>query len=399
MVTVIHLITGLETGGAERMLSHLVARTDRHRFRSVVVSMTDAGKLGPIIDAAGVETLTLGVQRGIPDPRGLLRLDRILRERRPEILQTWLYHADFLGLVEKRLGRVPHLVWNVRCSNLDIASVSLGGAGLRHILGWCSRMPEAVVVNSRAGQRFHARIGYRPRRWEYVPNGFDTSEFRPNRDAGRPLRAEIGIGADEIVIGMAARYHPMKDHTTFLDAAARLAATREDVRFVLAGSGIESANRALAEAIAERGLGNHVRLLGERTDMAALYAALDIASLTSALGEGFPNVVGEAMACGVPCAATDNGDTGEIIGKTGIVVPTRNPEALAAAWISLIALGPEGRASLGREARRRIAQNYELGLIVARYEALYEEMAFRSASGQVETPVDTMCEMTNRPGQ
>lgn len=397
MVTIVHLITGLETGGAERMLAHLVARSDRNRFRSIVVSMTGAGQWGPVLERAGVEILYLGIRRGVPDPRGLLRLDRILHALRPDVLQTWLYHADFLGLAARRLGYVPRLIWNVRCS--DLAGISPAGTALRRALAWCSRVPEAVIVNSRAGQRFHERIGYRPRRWEYVPNGFDISEFRPNREAGRRFRAEIGIDPGEIVIGMAARYHPMKDHTTFLDAAARLAGAHSNVGFVLAGPGIEPCNRALAAAIAERGLTRRVRLLGDRSDMPAVYAAFDIASLSSACGEGFPSVVGEAMACGLPCAATDNGDAAELIGETGVVVPTRNAQALAAAWDRLIALGPAGRKSLGREARYRIARNYELGAIVARYEAFYEEIVARAGSRHAGAAARPVFETTSIPGR
>jgi len=382
MITIVHLITGLETGGAERMLYRLVKRTDRDRFRSVVVSITGAGSVGPAFRGAGVELMTLGVRRGLPDPRGLFQLDRILREVRPDILQTWLYHADFLGLLVKQLGHAPHLLWNVRCSDLSLASVSPVGAALRRTLSWCSTVPDAVVVNSRAGRCFHERIGYRPRRWEYLPNGFDTDELRPDLGARRHLRAELGIDDDTIVIGLPARYHPMKDHRTFLEAAAILAATRREVCFVLVGAGIEATNRALVKAIAERGIGDRVRLLGERNDMAAVYAALDIPTLSSACGEGFPNVLGEAMACGLPCVATDNGDAAELLGRTGMVVPPRDPRALAAAWEALIALGPEARRSRGREARARIIRDYGLGLTVARYESLYDDIAAPGAASR-----------------
>ena len=378
MVTIIHLITGLETGGAERMLSRLVARTDRDRFRSLVVSITGAGNMAPAVDRAGIELISLGIPRGMPDPRGLFRLDRVLREVRPDILQTWLYHADFLGLVVKQLGYIPHLIWNVRCSDMSLASVSAVAGGLRRLLSWCSAIPDAVIVNSRAGRLFHERIGYRPRRWEHVPNGFDTDELRPNLGARRFLRAELAIDDETIVIGLPARYHPMKDHSTFLEAAATLAETRPEVCFVLLGAGIDPSNRRLAKAISRRGIGDHIRLLGERKDMTEVYAALDIATLSSAYGEGFPNVLGEAMACGLPCVATDIGDAAELLGRTGIVVPPRDPQALAAAWRALIEIGAEGRRSLGNKARDRIVRDYDLGVAVARYEALYDDITGQS---------------------
>ncbi len=371
MPTILHLITGLETGGAEGMLARLVTRTDRSRFRSVVVSMTDMGAVGPVIASAGIAVETLGIRRGMIDPRGVSRLIRLLRCYRPHIVQTWLYHADLLGLIVDRLGYAPRLAWNIRCSDMA------GPGAVRAILSRFSARPSTVIINSHAGRRFHEGIGYHPRRWEYVPNGYDTALLRPDETARLRLRAALGIDPSAIVIGMAARYHPMKDHANFLAAAAaaRQAAARPDVVFVLLGAAIDSANRDLARAIEARGLAPRFRLLGERADKNAVYPALDIATLTSAYGEGFPNVLAEAMACGVPCVATGNGDAAEILGDTGIIVAPRDPQALAAGRQRLIALGPEDPRALGITARARIVENYELDRVVSRFEALYNEIA------------------------
>jgi glycosyltransferase involved in cell wall biosynthesis len=254
------------------------------------------------------------------------------------------------------------------------------------MLSWCSPVPDAVVVNSRAGQRFHERIGYRPRRWEHIPNGFDTNELRPDPDSRGRIRAELAIDEETILIGLPARYHPMKDHDTFLTAAAILTASRPEVRFALLGAGIERSNRALMKAIGNRGIADRILLLGERDDIAEMYAAFDIATLCSAFGEGFPNVLGEAMASGLPCVSADIGDAAELLGGTGIVVPPRDPQALAAAWRKLIDLGAEGRRLLGDQARQRIARDYGLGSAIARYEALYSDIvahseAFRTRRG------------------
>ena len=372
MITIVHLITGLETGGAERMLAHLVSRTDPDRFRSVVVSISEPGRMADAILRADVELRTLGIRRGVPDPRSLFRLERILREVRPEILQTWLYHADFLGLLVKKPSRIPHLIWNVRCSDAGLSPADLA---LRRVLSRCSAAPDAIIANSRAGQRFHQKIGYRPRRWEQVANGFDIDTLRPDPEARRYFRAEFCIDDDMVLIGLPARYHPMKDHDTFFSAAAILGKNNPKISFALVGTGIEPSNRALAKAIAASGLGDRVRLLGERDDMAGFYAALDIATLSSAFGEGFSNVLGEAMACGLPCVATDSGDAAELLGPTGVVVPPRDPPALAAAWQRLIEIGAEARRLLGNHARLRIACDYCLASAVARYEAIYQDIA------------------------
>jgi glycosyltransferase involved in cell wall biosynthesis len=368
MLTITHLITGLETGGAEGMLSRLVTGTDRDRFRSVVVSMTEPGTVGQTIAAAGIPLRSLGMGRGTPDPRGLLLLRRVLREFRPDVLQTWLYHADLLGLAAWRFGWVPRLVWNLRSTE------TVGSTTVRRLLTRWSALPDAVVVNSHQGQRFHQALGYHPRRWAYVPNGFDTAAPVPDPEAGRRQRAMLGIAEDAVVIMMPARYHPMKDHATFLAAAAQFAAMRPEIRFILVGGGVEPGNRPLAEAIAGYRLGDRILLLGDRRDLGALYTAADIVTLSSAFGEGFPNVLAEAMCCAIPCVATEIGDSAEIIGKTGIAVPPRDPAALAAGWERLVALTPQARRTLGAEARARIVENYDLPAIIARYEALYQSL-------------------------
>ena len=227
------------------------------------------------------------------------------------------------------------------------------------------------MVNSEAGRAAHLRLGYRPRRWEVIPNGFDTALFRPDPKSRAAMRRALGIPGKAPLIGMLARFDPMKDHATFLAAAAHLAAERPDIHFLVAGRGVIPENSALAAGPA---LAGRLHLLGERPDAPCLLAALDIATLTSAFGEGFPNVIGEAMACAVPPVATDVGDAKLLIGATGRVVPPRNPVALAAAWDEILALNPGHRAAMGAAARERIVGNYSLQAVIERYSALYETL-------------------------
>ena len=356
------------------MLTRVATGSDRGRFASLVISMTAGGSMEEILRRAGIRTQTLGMPRGQADPRGIIRLLRILRAWRPHLVQTWLYHADFFGLSARLLRHRPGLLWNIRCTE------SVGSAAIRRVLSSCSAMPDAVVANSVAGQQFHEeRLGYRPKRWEYIPNGFDTSELGPDEVARRRLRGELGIADKSAVIGMAARYHPMKDHASFFAAAAQLAQRREDVVFVLAGSGITPDNRKIAATIGKLGLTPRVRLLGERLDIGAVYPAFDIATLSSAFGEGCPNVIGEAMACGVPCVATDSGDSAQLLGDTGLVVPRRDPAALAAAWDRFVEMPSDVRRGCGRRARQRMVRDYGIDVIIRRYEALYAEVAAATA--------------------
>ena len=368
MATIVHLITGLETGGAERVLARLVTGIDGERHRSVVVSMTGPGIVGPALASAGIELHTLDMRRGVADLRAIMGLTRVLRQVGPDILQTWLYHADLLGSLVQRLVPPCALFWNIRCTE------NFGTDIVRKLLTWFSTRPDVVIVNSLAGQRFHEQLGYRPRRWAHIPNGCDTNAFQFDAEARVNLRRELGISDHAVAIGLPARYDPMKDHANFFSAAAKLAVIRPEAVFVLIGSGVDLSNRPLSEMIKAYGILQHLRLLGTRNDMARVYSALDIATLSSAF-EGFPNVLIEAMSCGVPCVATDCGDFAAILGATGTVVPPRDPEALAEAWNELIAVGPEARRSMGGEARARIVRCFELATIVGRYDALYSEFS------------------------
>jgi glycosyltransferase involved in cell wall biosynthesis len=230
------------------------------------------------------------------------------------------------------------------------------------------------VFVSQAALQLHAGVGYAARRMEVIPNGFDLHEFQPDPAARLSLRRELDIAKDALIIGMASRFHPQKDHHNFIHAAARLQAMTPNVHFVLCGRGVTRENTQLVEWIAKAGLQAQCHLLGERRDTARLFAAMDIATSSSA-SEAFPLAVGEGMACGTPCVVTNVGDSALIVGETGKVVAPENPVALAAAWRELIEAGPEVRRSLGMEARRRVQQHFDLSTIVERYQAIYAQLA------------------------
>ena len=382
VVRILHLISSLDVGGAELSLLRVLSGMDDERFENRVVSLIPAGTVGARIRALGVRVDSLAMRRGRASPVAVVRLVRMLRHERPDILQTWLYHADLLGLVAGCLARRVCVVWNVRSSNMDMAHYRwLSGATVR-ACARLSRLPRAVVVNSEAGRHFHEVIGYRARRWVVIPNGLDTSEFRPNPAALLALRAEIGAGAEDVLIGLVARFDPMKDHRTFLQAAGILVRGGVNARFVLAGDGVVAQNSNLDMLVREEGLGGRVYPMGRRDDVSWLLAGLDIAVLSSA-SEGFPNVVAEAMACGVPCVVTDVGDAAAIVANTGLVVPRRNPEALAAGLRTLVVMGTRERSRLGRLARARIEQEFSLERMVRAYGNLYMSLAGLRPTGEV----------------
>jgi glycosyltransferase involved in cell wall biosynthesis len=373
-VSVLHLITGLSVGGAEMMLYKVLGGMDRSRFCNRVVSLTDEGPMAARIRSLGVPVEAVGMRRGTVTLGGLSRLTARVRRQRPHILQGWMYHANLAGLVCGRVGGARHILWNIRSANEDLRGRPLmtvltvkGGA-------WLSSQPEAVLINSEAGRKFHEELGYRPRRWLVIPNGFDVKQFVPDPAARRTVRDELGLGPDAVLVGLVGRYHPVKDQPGFLRAALAVQAQPRDVHFVLAGADVVPGNPALAPVLAGQPAAARVHLLGECKDVPRLMAALDIL-VSSSVGEGFPNVVGEAMACGVPCVVTDVGDSARIVGEAGMVVPPRDPAALAQAMQKLIDAGPDYRRRLGRAGRKRVEENFSLECVVRRYEELYWALA------------------------
>jgi glycosyltransferase involved in cell wall biosynthesis len=239
---------------------------------------------------------------------------------------------------------------------------------------WLSRrLPARIVCCSNHARDRYAAHGFEPGKMTVIPNGFDTDVFRPDPPARWAIRRELSIDPAAPVIGLVARYDPLKDHETFLRAAALLAARQPEVRFLLCGDRVDRGNTALSNRVDELGLAPRCHLLGPKRDVARIYAALDVAT-SSSISEAFPLVLGEAMACGVPCVATDVGDSALIVGPAGRIVPPRNPDALAAAWAELLDLGAAARAGLGAAGRARVRELFDLDSVTRRYEALYEDL-------------------------
>ncbi len=372
IIHICHLTNDLDLAGAERTLVNVVRHLDPARFSNEVVSLIEPGILGNKLRAAGIPVMSLGMQRGRPSLSGLVRLVRHLRQSRPTILQTWLYHADLLGTVAYNFAPSMKLVWNLRCSDIATSPGSNRLRGITRLLARISHWPEAVIVNSTRGRVFHEQIGYQPRSWVELPNGVDTEQFRPRADLREEMRADLGIRAAGPVIGMVARYHPMKDHATFIRASAKFAQTHPEARFVLCGLGCDEQNRDLNRLIDQAGLLGRVILLGFREDTEAIYPALDLLTLCSAYGEGFPNVLTEAMACGVPCVATDVGACREIIADGRLIVPPHDPAALAETWRSVLLDSTE---ALPKKLRTRAVEHYRIDRVCRLYEATYDDLA------------------------
>jgi glycosyltransferase involved in cell wall biosynthesis len=358
-------------GGAEMELAKLLSCSDRTRFQHCVVSLIDEGIVARIIRAQGIAVYSLGMKRSAPSFFAIWKLWKIIQTERPLILHTWLYHADLLGLLVAKLARVRFLAWNVRCSFVDMQYYPRLSKLVLKTLCLLSSIPDVVIANSQAGRQDHIRLGYSPRRFEVIPNGFAMERFHPDPSARDWLINHCGLPTSAITVGLIARYDPMKDQANFIAAAKEVSTKYADTYFILCGRDVDGNNTELNQLILRHRLLPYVRLLGAREDIHRIMAGLDIACSSSAFGEGFCNAIGEAMACGVPCVVTDTGDSAEIVGKTGKVVRPRDSKALANAIGEFIELGSEARKKIGLEARLRIREHFDIGVMAARYAQLY----------------------------
>ena len=370
---ILNVITGLNTGGAETMLLKLCGGLRAKGADVGVVSLLEPGTVGRRIAETGVPVEGLGMRRGVPSPGALFSLVSKLRRNRPDVVLSWLYHADLLAFAATRFVPRTALVWNLRCSYMNLAEYRRTTGLTVRTCAALSRFPDAVMANSEEAIRFHETLGYRPRRTQVIPNGFDLELFRPDAEARRAFREKLGVAEDDLLVGLAGRFDPMKDHATFLAGAGIALKGNPRLRFALCGTGVDEGNAELMGLVRATGAAERMHLLGRQDDMPGFMAGLDLLTLSS-IGESFPNVLGEAMACGVPCVSTDVGDAASILGDTGTIVPPADPEALARAMVELSLMSPDSRAELGDSARARVERNYGLESVTRKYISFLEQL-------------------------
>jgi len=369
---VLHIITSLNDGGAEAVLFRLITHDIKNQH--VVVSLTSEGKYGPALRDRGVLGVALEMPRGRLTWRGVQTLWFALRQARPDVVQTWMYHADLVGGIAARAAGIP-VVWGIHNTTLEPGRSSHATIWVARVCAWLSRwVPNRIVVCAQAAQAVHAALGYDAARMVVIPNGYDLSRFAPDLRLRQGLRAQWSVPDDLALLGMVARRDPQKDHVNLIEALALLRHRGHAFRAVLVGTGVDEHNATLMRRIADVGLSDWVQPLGPRTDVPAVMNALDVHVLSSAYGEAFPNVLAEAMACGTPCVTTDVGDAAQIVGDTGWVVPPRNPQALAKALEAALRAWRDRSAWRVRQerCRQRIANEFGIDTMVARYRTVWE---------------------------
>jgi len=363
-VRIVHIITDLDTGGAEIMLYKLLSSLHDEALNSSVISLMGRGKITERIEALGVKVETLNLGQGErPSWQTIKKLRQIMRASNPDIVQGWMYHGNIAATVAVFLFdpmcRKVKLFWNVRQTLYDINSEKIQTRWLIMLGRWLSFFAHSIIYNSSLSVEQHCNVGYSVKKTKIIPNGFDLQKFRPDKNRRQQLREELRVAESVLLVGHISRLHPMKDHATLLRAIERVAdglSDKQEVLFLLIGHGVTS----------ELSKNPAIRFLGERVDVPRIMSALDIVVSSSAWGEGFPNVIGEAMASEVPCVVTDVGDSAYIVGKYGRVCSVGDDQCIASSLLQLIENTQE-RKTAGKQARKRIKENYSMDKIKKEY--------------------------------
>lgn len=363
-VRVALVIDRLGCGGSERQFV-MLARALQQRGHSVVAMVFyPGGAFESELRAADVRVRVLN-KRGRWDIwRFGLELARAAREEQPSVLYGFACVPNLALVLVKRLIPGARIIWGVRASNLPLKRYGRLPRALGSVAVALSRQPDLVISNSFAGLVHAVKRGYPAHKLTVIPNGVDTERFAPCREAGARIRAEWNVNPSETLVGLVGRLDPMKGHLDFLQAAALLERQRRNLRFVCVGDG-DSGYRARLQASAiGLGLADRVRWVPHHANMAELYNALDILCSASIDGEGFPNVLGEAMACGIPCVVTDVGDSARVLNCSQLTAPSGNPATLAGRIATLLDMPDDQRARLAAEGRHRIMSEYSIAHLV-----------------------------------
>lgn len=364
---VLFLCRVLDYGGAENQLVSLAKKLSERGIETGIAVHYSGGGLEDELKGSKVAIFPLNKQGRWDILRLYRELVRVVSNEKPDILHPYLADSNALSVLVRHFSPKLKIVWGVRSSYVDFDRYDWLTKALFAMTCRLSRWADLIIVNSHAGRVFHQRRGYPSEKMVVIPNGIDTGRFAPDPDAGARVRREWNLSENENLIGLVGRLDPIKDHPTFLEAAALTLKHRDDVRFVCVGEGKSPYKEELQRMAEHLRIGDRVLFAGLRKDIRAVYNSFDIATLTS-LGEGFPNVIGEAMACGIPCVVTDAGDSERIVGNTGIVVPPGDPLALAQGWQRILGMRLEEKADLGKQARDRIVASFGTEVFVDRTE-------------------------------
>ena len=376
-IRLVHVITGLDAGGAETMLAKLLRGLDQELFSNEVISLTNIGPIGTELRNCGFEVTALGMRRGLPSPLGVLKLFYLFGKSPPDVVVTWMYHADLIGGTVARLCGIDNLCWNIRHGNLDTdKNKLLTILTAKACAALSSLVPSRILCNSKAGLQTHRNFGYLEEKLSVIPNGFETGEFFPDEKIRKKIRKSLGIDDDQFVFGNVGRFDPQKNHAGLLDSLALVLKHNPRAMLVCCGREVSLENEEIRERVEKLNLHSNVLFLGFRQDVSHLFNAFDT-YVSSSLGEGFSNSIGEAMATGVPCVVTDVGDSRELVGSTGWSVDPGCHFKLAEGMNEALLDSPSELLRKGSLARQRIIEVFSIKSVISSFEQFYLKLICR----------------------
>jgi len=370
----LHIITSLNIGGAESMLHRLIKFKPELIDSTIVVSLTDDGKIGLMLKDMGVTVISLEMRNWFSILSVIFKLKKIIQKEKPKIIHTWMYHANLLGGIAALMANNKNIIWSIRRSNLKYSEsistffVMKIGALLSNII------PRKIVSVAESGVKNHEKYGYKKNKMIVIPNGFDLIKLKRDLLQRKIIRRKLDIFDDQLIIGSVGRFHDSKDYESLVASAPAVIRKFKNIKYMLIGRDIDSKNFTLMNWIAKTGYSSHFLLLGEINDVAKYMSAMDIFCLSS-ITEGFPNVVGEAMSMALPCVVTDVGDIKKLVGDTAIIVEPSNKQMLSQGLCEMLSHNTVKRNKIGLKGRQKVEGEFPLSLICKKYYDLYASMS------------------------
>lgn len=365
---VVHIISSLNVGGAEMMLKKLLLARKQNGINDIVICLTSKGKIGDDLSKRNIEVYYLNM-RLFTLPIAVFTLFKLIKNLKPKLLQTWLYHSDFFGGLVSVLYKIP-VVWNIRQTHF---STKFSFTYL--LMKLCARLsffiPNYIICAANNSKASHIKYGYDEKKMLVIPNGFNIEKtlLPSNVDVNSCKKDK-----SDILIGIIGRYHADKDYPTFIKASSFVLNLYPNAKFLMVGKNLTSDNIELVKLIKKYSDINKFYLHGESDQVDLIFPVLDVFVLSS-LNEGFPNVLGEAMMFGIPCVSTDAGDASLIIGNTGRITPIGNSNELGKAICEILSLNDDEKKYLSDSAKLRIKNKYSLASTVSKYSDLYDNLA------------------------
>lgn len=366
----LHIITSLSIGGAETMLLRLIKHKPDLAKSTIVISLTDNGEIGRKLGLLGASVICLGMHNWFSIFKALFKLTKIIQNEKPAIIHTWMYHANILGGIAAFLAKNKNIIWSIRRSeftrdeSLSTYIVMKIGAIFSNII------PKVIVCVAESGLRNHKKYGYKPENMIVIPNGFDLEQLKPDQVIRKEIRKELNIYDDEVVIGCVGRFHESKGYEILIASSMEVIKLHKKVRYLLIGRDLDQRNTILMEWINNTGFSDHFLLAGEKHNIADYMRAMDIFCLSS-ITEGFPNVVGEAMASALPCVVTSVGDVQKITGNNALLIQPKNKKLLSKGLCEMLNMDNEKRNRMGLNGRKKIEKEYSVKLACEKHFNLY----------------------------